>query len=248
MTISKRKAHLTEARDAAKQKRVEAEGQQEGRAHVESQVEPMHCKDNATQTTARWNVREMEKRLKGAKKKRTRYICDSLLFECRKRTKAGLLTDIAPIFVPGKKGKTVSTDNGIRVSTSEQMAKLKPAFVKPHGTVTAGHASFLTDGASAALISTEEWAKKKGYKPLAYLRDHIFVAHDPKDQLLLGPAYAIPKLLEKNGLDLKDIDVFEIHEAFAGQILANINALDSDYFCKTNFDKLYFGSRFVVHV
>ena len=60
-----------------------------------------------------------------------------------------------------------------------------------------GNASFLTDGASAALISTEEWAKKKGYKPLAYLRDHIFVAHDPKDQLLLGPAYAIPKLLEK---------------------------------------------------
>lgn len=102
-----------------------------------------------------------------------------------KATKAGLLTDIAPIFVPGKKGKTVSTDNGIRVSTSEQMAKLKPAFVKPHGTVTAGHiyctllllkvpflgnASFLTDGASAALISTEEWAKKKGYKPLASIR------------------------------------------------------------------------------
>ena len=70
MTISKRKAHLTETQDAAKRKRIEAEGQQEGRANVESQVEPMHfCKDSATQTTARWNVREMKKRLKRAKKK-----------------------------------------------------------------------------------------------------------------------------------------------------------------------------------
>ncbi|VDO24211.1 unnamed protein product [Brugia timori] len=79
---------------------------------------------------------------------------------------------------------------------------------------------------------TEDYAIKKGYKPKAYLRDFQYVAQDPTDQLLLSPAYAIPKLMDKVGLTLKDIDVFEIHEAFAGQILANLNAMDSDYFCK----------------
>ena len=77
---------------------------------------------------------------------------------------------------------------------------------------------------------TEEKAKALGYKPKAYLRDYVYVAQDPKDQLLLGPAYAVPKLLEKNRLTIKDIDVFELHEAFAGQVLANLKAMDSDYF------------------
>ncbi len=83
---------------------------------------------------------------------------------------------------------------------------------------------------------TEEYALKHGYKPKAYLRDWKYVAQDPKDQLLLGPAYVIPQLLEKAGLTLNDIDVFEIHEAFAGQVLANLRALDSDYFCKVSKD------------
>ena len=90
--------------------------------------------------------------------------------------------------------KVVDKDNGIRVSTREQLAKLKPAFVKPYGTVTAANASFLTDGASAALIMTEEKAKQLGLKPKAYLREFTYVSQDPKDQLLLGPAYAIPKV------------------------------------------------------
>lgn len=111
--------------------------------------------------------------------------------------------------------KVVDKDNGIRVSTPEQLAKLKPAFVKPHGTITAANASFLTDGASAALIMTEAKAKELGLKPKAYLRDFIYVSQDPVDQLLLGPTYATPKVLEKAGLDVKDIDVWEFHEAFA---------------------------------
>ncbi len=73
------------------------------------------------------------------------------------------------------------------------MAKLKPAFVKPHGTVTAANSSFLTDGASACLITTAEKAKALGWKPKAYLRDFMYVAQDPKDELLLGPAYGIPQ-------------------------------------------------------
>lgn len=79
---------------------------------------------------------------------------------------------------------------------------------------------------------SEEKALKLGLKPKAYLREFLFVAQDPKDQLLLGPAYATPRILEQAGLTLNDISVFEFHEAFAGQVLANLKALDSDYFAK----------------
>jgi acetyl-CoA acyltransferase len=147
-----------------------------------------------------------------------------------KAQKDGNLSDVVPVFVPAKK-KMIEQDNGIRVSTEAQMAKLKPAFVKPHGTVTAANASFLTDGASACLIMTEDKAKELGLKPKAYLRAYTYVSQDPKDQLLLGPAYATPQVLKMANLGLKDIDVFEYHEAFAGQLLANVKAMDSENFC-----------------
>ncbi|OQV14420.1 Trifunctional enzyme subunit beta, mitochondrial [Hypsibius exemplaris] len=147
-------------------------------------------------------------------------------------TKNGDLSEIAPIKVPGV-ADVVTSDNGIRTSTVEQLSKLKPAFVKPYGTVTAANASYLTDGASASLIMSEEAALRMGYQPLAYLRHFTYVSQDPVDQLLLGPAYATPQVLDKAGLSINDIDVFEFHEAFAGQILANLRALDSDYFGKT---------------
>ncbi|XP_015990622.1 trifunctional enzyme subunit beta, mitochondrial isoform X1 [Rousettus aegyptiacus] len=146
----------------------------------------------------------------------------------KKAQDEGLLSDIVPFKVPGK--DTVTKDNGIRPSSLEQMAKLKPAFIKPYGTVTAANSSFLTDGASAMLIMAEEKALAMGYKPKAYLRDFLYVSQDPKDQLLLGPTYATPKVLEKAGLTMNDIDVFEFHEAFSGQILANFKAMDSDWF------------------
>lgn len=79
---------------------------------------------------------------------------------------------------------------------------------------------------------TEEKAKQLGLKPKAYLRDFVYVSQDPKDQLLLGPTYATPKVLERAGLGVQDIDVWEVHEAFAGQILANLRAMDSDWFAK----------------
>ncbi|XP_078255532.1 trifunctional enzyme subunit beta, mitochondrial [Rhinoraja longicauda] len=142
-----------------------------------------------------------------------------------------LLKDVIPIKVPGR--HTVTRDNGIRPSSMEQLAKLKPAFIKPHGTITAANASFLTDGASAVLLMSEDKALALGYKPLAYLRDFVYVSQDPKDQLLLGPTYATPKVLEKAGLTLDDIDVFEFHEAFAAQILSNMKAMDSEWFAKT---------------
>ncbi|XP_066482851.1 trifunctional enzyme subunit beta, mitochondrial isoform X1 [Tiliqua scincoides] len=148
----------------------------------------------------------------------------------KKAQEEGLLTDVVPFKVPGK--DTVVRDNGIRPSSLEQMSKLKAAFVKPYGTVTAANSSFLTDGASATLLMSEEKALAMGYKPKAYLRDFVYVSQDPKDQLLLGPTYASPKVLGKAGLTMQDIDVFEFHEAFAGQILANMKALDSDWFAQ----------------
>jgi len=143
----------------------------------------------------------------------------------------GYLTDIIPVKTP--KGKDfISVDNGIRVSTEAQMAKLKPAFVKPHGSVTAANSSYLTDGASACLLMTEDKAKELGLTPKAYMRAYTYVSQDPKDQLLLGPTYGTQKVLKQAGLELKDIDVLEYHEAFAGQILANVAAMDSDSFAQ----------------
>uniref|UniRef100_A0A667GMY3 Trifunctional enzyme subunit beta, mitochondrial n=1 Tax=Lynx canadensis TaxID=61383 RepID=A0A667GMY3_LYNCA len=132
----------------------------------------------------------------------------------KKAQDEGLLSDVVPFKVPGK--DTVTKDNGIRPSSLEQMAKLKPAFIKPYGTVTAANSSFLTDGASAMLIMAEEKALAMGYKPKAYLR----------------PTYATPKVLERAGLTMTDIDAFEFHEAFSGQILANFKAMDSDWFAQ----------------
>jgi acetyl-CoA acyltransferase len=150
-----------------------------------------------------------------------------------KATEEGLLKDVIPIKIPGK-DTFASHDNGVRIPTPEKLASMKPAFVKPHGTVTAINASFLTDGASAALIMSEEKALALGYQPIAYLRDTTFVSTDPKEQLLLGPAYATPDVLGKANLSLSDIDVFEFHEAFAGQVLANLKALNDEAFCKDN--------------
>lgn len=132
------------------------------------------------------------------------------------------------------KGSTV--ENGINAdSTLEKISKLKPAFIKPHGTHTAANSSFLTDGAAATLIMSESKALELGYKPKAVLKDWDFVGVDPFEDLLLGPAFGIQKILAKNNLSIDDIDYFEIHEAFAGQVLANLNALADAKSCKELF-------------
>mmetsp|Transcript_24078 Transcript_24078/g.42513 ORF Transcript_24078/g.42513 Transcript_24078/m.42513 type:complete len:442 (-) Transcript_24078:57-1382(-) len=121
-------------------------------------------------------------------------------------------------------------------TTLEKMANLKPAFVKPHGTHTPGNSSPLTDGASACLVMSDTRAKELGFTPRSYLKSWNFVAVDPFEEMLLGPAYGIAKVLKENNLTLKDIDVFEIHEAFAGQVLANLAALDSEKWCREMLD------------
>ena len=133
------------------------------------------------------------------------------------------------------KGST--KENGIKGdSTKESVSKLKPAFIKPHGTHTAANSSYLTDGAAASLLMSESKAKELGYKPMAYLRDWSFKACDPFQELLLGPTYCSQELLTKNKMDMeKDIGVFEIHEAFAGQILSNLTAMGSQKFADEHF-------------
>jgi acetyl-CoA acetyltransferase family protein len=145
----------------------------------------------------------------------------------------GLLKDeIFPVSVKNGE-KLIDSDNGVRGdSTMEKLSSLRPAFVKPHGTVTAGNASFLTDGASAALVMEKEFALKQGYKPKALLRSYSYVAQRPGDELLIGPAFAVPKVLDAMNISMDEIDVFEFHEAFAGQMVTVLKALGSDDFAK----------------
>ena len=127
---------------------------------------------------------------------------------------------------------TVSTDGLIRGDTNlEKLGRLKPAF-KKNGTVTAGNASPLTDGAACVLVMNEEKARALGYKPLAAMRSSAYVGVDPKDQLLIGPALAIPRALERAGRSLSDMSRIDLHEAFAAQCLSVTQALQSDAFAR----------------
>lgn len=131
-------------------------------------------------------------------------------------------------------------DNNLRGDTTlEKLAKLKPAFDKTSGkgSLTAGNSTPLTDGASAVLLSSEEWAKAHGHEVQAYFVDAESAAVDffgPKPEgLLMAPAYAVPRLLARNGLSLQDFDYYEIHEAFAGQVLCTLAAWENEDYCKT---------------
>lgn len=140
--------------------------------------------------------------------------------------------EITPVSLPPA-FKPVDRDNGVRGdSTAEKLGKLKPAFDKYVGTITAANASFLTDGATAILLMSEDKAKELGLTPKAVIVDWAFSGQDLYDELLLGPAYASAKVLKKAGLTLEDMDVIEFHEAFAGQVLANVKCLANEDFCK----------------
>ena len=137
----------------------------------------------------------------------------------------------------------VNRDTNLRPdSTVEKLSKLKPVFGKKdaeqHGgtaTMTAGNSTPLTDGAAAVLLSSEEWAKEQNLPVRAYLVDSELAAVDfvsGKDGLLMAPTYAVPRLLERNGLTLQDFDFYEIHEAFASQVLATLKAWEDETYCR----------------
>ena len=135
-----------------------------------------------------------------------------------------LANEVAPIYV---NSHAVTDDNHIRRdSTIEKLASLRPVFDREHGTITAGNASPLTDGAAAVIVASEARAKELGREPLAAIKAYAYAAVDPADQLLIAPAYAIPIALKRAGLTLDDIDLFEIHEAFAAQVLSTLVVLE----------------------
>ncbi len=145
--------------------------------------------------------------------------------------------EMVEVAIPPK-FKVINCDNGVRGnSTMEKVKKLRPAFDRKFGTLTAANSSFLTDGAAATLIMSEEKAKELGLTPKAEVVDFTFTGQSLEDELLLGPTYAVAKLLEKTGMSLDDFDVIEFHEAFAGQILANLRALASDEFAQKHLGR-----------
>jgi acetyl-CoA acyltransferase len=138
--------------------------------------------------------------------------------------------EVTPVQAP--EGSWVHTDRIVRGDTSvERLSKLRPAFAKD-GTVTAGNASPLTDGAAAVLLMSEDKARALGYTPLAAFRSWAYTAVDPSDQLLIGPALAMPKALDRAGVTLADVDLVDMHEAFAAQVLSVLKMLGSDAFAR----------------
>jgi acetyl-CoA acyltransferase len=140
-----------------------------------------------------------------------------------------LTAELARVYVPPAFDEVVSRDNGIRSDTSaEKLAALKPVFDRRHGSVTAGNASPLTDGASAVLLMNEDRARAEGRTVLGRLRSYAYAALDPGTQLLQGPVFATPVALKRAGIAMSDIGLMEMHEAFAAQVLSNLQWLDSD--------------------
>ena len=148
---------------------------------------------------------------------------------------------VAPVPVPkGKELRMVDRDDHPREDTTEEkLAKLRPVFDREFGSVTAGNASPLTDGASAVLLAAEEVARAEGWPILGVLRGYHYTAIDPFEHLLMGPVSAVAGVLDQTGLGLRDMGVIEMHEAFAAQVLSNLHGLASAKYCQ---EKLGRGS------
>ncbi len=164
---------------------------------------------------------------------------DQLAYRSHKRAAAaydaGFLDDL---LVPTA---GVFRDNNLREDISiEKISQLQPAFDKEHGTLTAANSTPLTDGASAVLLASEDWAAAHGLKPMAYLTfgQHYGIDFvDAGKGLLMAPAIAVSKMLDQAGLTLQDFDFYEIHEAFAAQVLCTLKAWEDPEFCKTMLGK-----------
>jgi acetyl-CoA acyltransferase len=143
--------------------------------------------------------------------------------------------EIIPVKTP--EGKEIFADNIVRGDTTlEKLGKLRPVFAKD-GTLTAGNSSALTDGAAAVLLMSEEKCRALGFTPLAAFRSWAYTAVDPFDQLLIGPAFGMPLALDRAGMTLQDIDLIDIHEAFAAQVLSVLKMLGSDSFARERLGK-----------
>jgi len=202
----------------------------------------------------------LAKRLGISRREQDEYAVLSHQRAARAEETGALKKEIIPVVSPGK-DKAISLDNGPRKETTlEKIGTLKGSFDKKYGTVTAANSSFLTDGGSAVLLMSEQKAKELGFAPKAFLRSYAYTGQDLVEELLLGPAFSIPLALKKAGISLEDIGVFEIHEAFASQMIGNARCLASRQFAQeklglsravgeVDFDKLnvYGGSLSLGH-
>lgn len=181
--------------------------------------------DHQAITTLEWNISREDQ--------------DKLAFDSHKNLAQAYDEGFFDDLITPYKGLT--RDNNLRPdSTVEKLGKLKPAFGKKNAnpTMTAANSTPLTDGASCVLLANEDWAKERNLKPLAYIVHQETAAVDfigksgDKEGLLMAPAYAVPRMLERAGLTLQDFDFYEIHEAFASQVLSTLAAWDDESFCK----------------
>jgi acetyl-CoA acyltransferase len=141
--------------------------------------------------------------------------------------------EVMHVPVPPRYETVAARDNIVRKDTTlDALGQLRPVFDRRYGTITAGNASPLTDGAAALVVASEEKARALGLAPLGYVRSYAYAALDPRDQLLQGPAYAAPIALDRAGLRLEDMDLVDMHEAFAAQVLSNLQAFASRSFAQ----------------
>jgi acetyl-CoA C-acetyltransferase len=175
--------------------------------------------EHQARTTAQWKI--------------TRAAQDELAARSHRNLAAayerGFLEDLLTPYLGLERDQNLRPD-----SSAEKLAKLKPVFGGPDGTMTAGNSTPLSDGAAVALLASEAWAQERGLEPLAYLLDGETAAVDyvgGREGLLMAPAYAVPRMLARNGLALQDFDLYEIHEAFASQVLCTLAAWEDEAFC-----------------
>lgn len=159
--------------------------------------------------------------------------------KAQKAMESGIFKDeIHPIMA---KNASISSDDGIRFNqTIEGLNKLNPIFIRDGGTVTAGNSSQVSDGACSLIVCSESKAKELNLEPIGYISDYSYAGLDAH-RMGLGPIYATKKLFDKTGLSLKDIDLIEINEAFAAQVIANIKAFASEEFCQKTFNSPALG-------
>jgi acetyl-CoA acetyltransferase family protein len=194
--------------------------------------DPPAIAEFSTRETMGENCERLAKRLGVTRDAQDGYALSSHSRAARATEEGKLARQIVPLHVPPEMVR-IATDNGIRGDTTAvKLAALRPAFDRRFGTVTAGNSSFLTDGAAAVLLASDAAAARLHLPPRAAVRATAVSGADPREELLLGPAFTIPGALARSGRRLADMDVIELHEAFAAQVLAVLTVLEDGEFCR----------------
>lgn len=199
---------------------------------------PPSIKEQSTGLTMGESAEKMAKEHGITREEQDRYAKRSHDLAARAWAEGKYKDEVMTVLVPPKYTKHAREDDFIRKDVSlDKMAELRPAFDSRYGTITAANSSGLTDGASALLLMSEEKAQELGYQPLGFIRSYAYAAIDPKWQMLMGPSFATPIALDRAGLKLKDMDIVDIHEAFAAVVLCNLKAMASRKFAEEHLGR-----------